>query len=50
MGKNGPPTGLRCAVNCVPKDMKVQECCTKDDSRSITTGLSVWRRCSLHNV
>ena len=29
----------RCAVNRVPIDMKVQECCIKDDSRSITVAV-----------
>ena len=31
--------GARCAVNRVPIDMKVQECCMKDDSRSITVAV-----------
>ena len=33
------PTGAGCAVNRVPKDMKVQECCIKDDGRSITVAV-----------
>ena len=34
-----PTFGARCAVNRVPIDMKVQECCIKDDSRSITVAV-----------
>jgi len=34
-----PQSGARCAVNQVPIDMKVQECCMKDDSRSITVAV-----------
>jgi hypothetical protein len=32
-------TGAGCAVNRVPKDMLVQECCMKDDSRPITVAV-----------
>ena len=30
-----PIFDARCAVNRVPIDMRVQECCMKDDSRSL---------------
>ena len=32
-------SGAGCAVNRVPKDIKVQECCMKDDGRSITVAV-----------
>ncbi len=34
-----PHFGATCAVNRVPVDMLVQECCMKDDSRSITVAV-----------
>ncbi len=34
-----PHFGATCAVNRVPVDMLVQECCMKDDSRPITVAV-----------